>query len=148
MEESTNRFAIAALRDKRSELIGQIRHLEKRIRDIRGNLAHVEGTLAVMDPKGCPTDRHGKRVTGQQGFYGHGEIPRMCRDLLRTSRRPMTIRALSKAIMAEKAIAPDEAVERMVYIRVAQYLRNAHKRGAVARSEARGGLAGLWGLKD
>ena len=73
MEESTNRYAIAALKDKRSELIGQIRHLEKRVRDLRDSLAHVEGTLAVMDPEGCPTDNRGKRVTGQQGFYGYGE---------------------------------------------------------------------------
>jgi hypothetical protein len=56
----------------------------------------------------------------------------------------MTIRELAKAIMAAKGLAPDEAVERMVYIRVAQYVRGAHKRGVVTRSEAEGGLTALW----
>jgi hypothetical protein len=139
-----NDHAIHALKDKRSEIIGQIRHLEAEIRKLRTGLSHVDGTLRIFSPETALQDEKGKPVR-IKGYFRFKEIPVLCLTILRSEAKPITVRTLAKAIVAAKGLPVDDlAIEGMVRTRATQYLRLAHKRGLVGRSMD--GLAAQWQL--
>src|SRR3954451_25478404 len=43
-------FALAELIEKRAELAGEIIQAEKRVRELRADLAHVEATIRILRP--------------------------------------------------------------------------------------------------
>ena len=50
MNENGNKYALAALRDKRATLAGEIAQLDKQAKWKRDQLEHVDATLALFDP--------------------------------------------------------------------------------------------------
>jgi hypothetical protein len=139
--------AIYALRDKRSEIIGEIRHLEGKTRKLRESLSHVEATLNIFAPEEASKDGKGRPTPSIAGYFRHKEIPVMCLTLLRTEAKPMTVRTIAKAIVAAKSLPTNDlALENMVRTRAMQFLRAANKRGLITRSVD--GVAALWRLAE
>jgi hypothetical protein len=138
---------IYALKDKRSAIIGEIRHLESEVRKLRVQLGNVEGTLAIFAPEEAAKDTNGRPAPNIAGYFRHREIPTMCLTILRTEAKPMTVRALAKAIVAAKGLPATELpLENMVRTRLRQYLRAVNQRGLVARMIE--GNAALWSLTE
>ena len=50
MNELGNKYALAALRERRAEMSGEITSIERRLRDLRASLVHVDATLRLFDP--------------------------------------------------------------------------------------------------
>lgn len=62
MNEKGNKYAIAALRDKRATIASEIVQLERQLRHKRENLVHVDATLAILDPDSNPEAIPNNRV--------------------------------------------------------------------------------------
>ena len=50
MNDKGNRYALAALRDKRAVLAAEIVQLERQVRHRKESLGHVDATLRLLDP--------------------------------------------------------------------------------------------------
>jgi hypothetical protein len=50
MNEKGNKYAIAALKDRRATLAGEIIKFKQGIQDRQDQLAHLDATLRILDP--------------------------------------------------------------------------------------------------
>jgi hypothetical protein len=96
---------IGALRNKRAELAGTLRQLEQQLAWHRANLAHLDATMRLFDPKIRPKDIHPGRVQERNVWFRQGECLRLIYDELREATQPMTTRELAERIMRAKAIS-------------------------------------------
>jgi hypothetical protein len=76
-------FIISGLRDKRSELAGQIVELEKQAMRLRADLAHVEATLRIFDPSAELERVVPRKLDNRAKWFKNGELSRHCREFLR-----------------------------------------------------------------
>jgi hypothetical protein len=95
---------IGALRKKRAELAGTLRQLEQQLAGHRANLAHLDATMRLFDPKVRPNDIRPRRVRARNVWFRQGECPRLIYDELREATHPVTTRELAERIMRVKAI--------------------------------------------
>jgi hypothetical protein len=97
MNELSNKYALAALRERRAELSGEIVQLESRLRSLRKSLGHLDASLAILapsrDPKTIPN-----KLPRRVKLFGHGKLNRMILDALREGARPMTTLEITEAI--------------------------------------------------
>ncbi len=100
MKELGNRYAIAALRERRAELSGEIARIESRLRTLRTSIGHLDASLAILDPERDPKAIPSKR-TRRVKLFGHGKLNCMVMDALREGARPMTTLEITKAICAK-----------------------------------------------
>lgn len=100
MNELGNKYALAALRERRAELSGEIIQLESRLRSLRQSLGHLDASLAILDP-----DRDVKLILAKRPrrvkLFGHGKLNRMVLDAMREGARPMTTLEITEAICAK-----------------------------------------------
>jgi len=54
MNDNGNRYAIAALRERRAAIDGEMRQCEQRLPHLREMLGHLDATLFLFDPDGNP----------------------------------------------------------------------------------------------
>ena len=144
MNDLGNQYALAALRDRRADLVCEIRHLEKQARTARETVAHLDATLLALNPKNFRQDDRGRPIARITGYFGYKEIPRLCMDVLRQSEHPMTVRELAKNIIARKGLERSNALDGLVYTRVAQLMRSGLRRGVVKRGDR--GVAAEWSV--
>jgi hypothetical protein len=50
MDDVSNRYALAALKERRAAIAGEISSLESRLRYLRQMVEHVDGTLRLFAP--------------------------------------------------------------------------------------------------
>jgi hypothetical protein len=96
---------IGALRNKRAELAGTLRQLEQQLAGHRANLAHLDATMRLFDPKIRPKDIRPRRVQERNVWFRQGECLRLIYDELREATQPVTTRELAERIMRVKAIS-------------------------------------------
>ncbi len=143
MNEKGNKYALAALKDKRATLAGEIAQLKNKLAWAESQLKHVDATLALFDPSINPDDipkRNRKRVK----LFKQGELNRLILDALRTGDGPMRTQDIVSAIMI--ALGHEEAARTALAPRVRgnlQYLQR--QKGDVAKIG--GGRDARWGLK-
>lgn len=106
---SSNKYALAALRERRAGLAGEITQLECRLRHLRESLVHVDGTLRLFDPDGNPAAIVAKRPYRRAKLFGAGKLNRMILGALRRCARPMTTAEVVDAVVAELGFGPDAA---------------------------------------
>ncbi len=95
---------IGALRNKRAELAGMLRQLERQLVQQRANLAHVDATMRLFDPDIRPNDIRPKQPRERNAWFRPGECLRLIYDELREATQPVTARELAERIMRIKAI--------------------------------------------
>jgi hypothetical protein len=96
---------IGALRNKRAELAGTLRQLEQQLAGHRANLAHLDATMLLFDPKIRPKDIRPRRVQQRNVWFRQGECLRLIYNELREAAQPVTTRELAERIMRVKAIS-------------------------------------------
>jgi hypothetical protein len=109
MKETSNKYALAALRERRAELAGEIKTLESRLRHIRDSLVHVDATLRLFDPDGNPNSIRPKRPYKRVKLFGQGKLNRLILDALRKSTQPLRTQEVIDAIAAAVDFGPDAA---------------------------------------
>jgi hypothetical protein len=72
---------VYALIAKRAELAGLIKDLEKRTKQARVDLSHIDATLRLFDPDIRPTSIRAKNPAVKRlSYFEPGEMSRLCRE--------------------------------------------------------------------
>lgn len=136
MNELGNKYAIAALRERRAEIAGEITSIERRLRDLRESLVHVDGTLRLFDPSMDPSRIAPKRPYKRVKLFGAGKLNRLILDALRDATGPMTTREVITAIVAQLGYGEDAAKAMSHRVR-ANLLYLSKSRGLVVKEGER-----------
>ena len=143
MNETGNKYALAALKDKRATLAGEIAQLKNRLAWAESQLKHVDATLALFDPNLDPDEIAAKRPKKRIKLFKQGVLGRLILNALRTADGPLRTQDVVSAIML--AQGHDEAARTALVPRVRgnlQYLQT--KAGMVAKIG--GGRDARWAL--
>ena len=109
MEQSSNLYALAALRERRAAIAGEITQTEARLRHLRESVVHIDATLRMFDPDADPSKIKGKKPYKRVKLFGAGKLNRLIMDALRNGSGPMTLAEIVEAICAELKFGPDAA---------------------------------------
>lgn len=143
MNETGNKYALAALKDKRATLAGEIAQLKNKLAWAESQLKHVDATLALFDPNLDPDQIAAKRPKKRVKLFRQGELNRLILDVLRTACGPQRTQDVVTLVMA--ALGHDETARTALAPRVRgnlQYLQT--KAGMVAKIG--GGRDARWTL--
>jgi hypothetical protein len=125
----TETHVVSALREKRAELSGEVRKIEKTLHRLKVMLQSIDNTIRVFSPDLDPATIEPKRPRHRSGLFKQGELPRLCADQLRASDGPISAQDMMHAICAAKGIQlSSEVTERVLTI-----MRTMLKRGEVTR---------------
>jgi hypothetical protein len=109
MNENGNRYAIAALRERRAALDGEIKECDRKLRYLREAIGHIDATLSLFDPNGDPKKITAKRPYKRVKLFASGKLGRLVLDALRRGARPMTTREIVASIVEKVGYGPDAA---------------------------------------
>ena len=143
MNDKGNRYALAALKDKRATLATEVVQLERQLRHRRGMLVHVDATLRLLDPAvaidAIPNKRPKKRIK----LFRQGELGRMILDAIRKAPGGSTSTAeIVTALLAYGGHG--ESARSAVAGRVRGNLAYLERRGKLVKSKD--GKAAVWRL--
>jgi hypothetical protein len=145
MSNTPNPFAIAALKERRASMSGEVNALEDRLRHLRQSIVHLDATLRLfapdLDPDSIPDKRNYKRVK----LFGQGELNRLIFSALRKGNRPMTTAEVVAAVVQELGHSPDAAKGMANRVRAnLHYL--CKERGTVTKEGGR--LSARWSIAE
>lgn len=144
MTPKGNQYAIAALKDRRATMAGEIVKFQEGIRHRQDQLAHLDATLRILDPSYRADTIAPKRLRNVK-LFGNGELNRLILDALRRATKPLAPREIAEAIVAEKGYGESSlpALARRVRANLSYLLR---ARGAVYKTGDR--LTARWALPE
>lgn len=132
MNDTGNKYALAALRDKRATLAGEIAQLEKQAKWKRDQLGHVDATLAIFDPNYREGSIPAKKPYRHVKLFKQGELGRLILDSLRRAGRPISTADVVSAVIT--AGHQSEATKPTMTPRVRGNLCYLEKRGKIAKT--------------
>jgi hypothetical protein len=138
----TNQYAIAALKDRRATLAGEIEQFKQGIHDREEMLAHLDATLRALDPSYRADTVAPKRIRRVK-LFGGGELNRLILDALRKGDgKPLTNVEIAAAIVAAKGYG-EEAMPALIR-RVRANLSYLRRQERVTKTGDR--MTALWSL--
>lgn len=143
MNDLGNKYALAALRERRAEIAGEITSAERRLAYLREALTHVDGTLRLFDPDADPDAIPKKRPYKRVKLFGAGKLNRLILDALREAEKPLTTKEVIAAIVARLGYGEDAAKAMSHRVR-ANLLYLSKARGEVVKEGERAGAR--WAL--
>ncbi|MEI8397471.1 MAG: hypothetical protein WCF85_22370 [Rhodospirillaceae bacterium] len=99
---------IAALKERRARVSGQILALEARIGQHRADLLHLDATLRLFDAAIEPDAILPKRPAPRNDWFGHGECLRLAYSVLRGAPEPVPTGDIVRRLMAIKGQPVDD----------------------------------------
>jgi hypothetical protein len=144
MNENGNKYALAALKDKRATLAGEIADLKKRLAWRQSQLDHVDATLTIFEP-GFDVDAIGvKRPKKRVKLFAQGQLGRTIMDVLRRAEKPTgthdvvtgLLMALGHEESARNALTP-RARSNLAYLQKAKKVTKAGR-----------GMKVVWALEN
>lgn len=134
---------VQALKQKRAEILGQIKAYEAQIAHAKHDLAHVNATIELF----AAPERQRARYIVSHGFFKKGEIADICVRQLGDGAQ-MTTRKLAERVMIERDLEiTDTVLRNSVVLKVVQALRHAKRRKLVCMVEKRKGMC-IWAAGD
>ena len=108
MNDKGNRYALAALKDKRATIASEIVQLERQLRHLRESLVHVDATLRLLDDSIEPGDIRPKRAPRRIKLFRQGELGRMILGALRDAQGELSTAQIAggHGEGARRAMAP------------------------------------------
>jgi hypothetical protein len=131
MNDLSNKYAIAALKNTRATLAAEIVQLERQLRHRKESLLHVDATLRLMDGDLDPSALPKKRLKRVK-LYRQGELNRLVRDALREAGKPISAPEIVSYVL--KAGGHDESARPTIGPRVRGNLAYLERRRIVSRS--------------
>jgi hypothetical protein len=136
-------LVVQTLKQKRAEILGQIKAYEAQIAHAKHDLAHVNATIELF----AAPERQRARYIVSHGFFKKGEIADICVRHLGDGAE-MTTRELAQRVMIERDLeVTDTALRNSVVFKVVQALRHAKRRKLVRMVEKRQGMC-VWSAGD
>jgi hypothetical protein len=104
MNEKGNQYAIAALKNCRATMAGEIARFKQGIWDREEQLTHLDTTLRVLNPSYWADTIAPKRIK-QFKLFGQGKLNRLIFDALRRADgKPLSTPEIADAIIAAKGL--------------------------------------------
>jgi hypothetical protein len=141
--ENGNRYALAAMKDQRARLAGEIKTLQNRLSWAQEQIRHVDASLQLLDPQLFPDLIPAKRPQKRIKLFRQGELGRLVTDALRRAGKPIGTHAIVTAVLA--AGGHGEAARPALAPRVRGNL--AYQEGREAVTKAGRGKTVVWCLK-
>ena len=98
MDKPGYRYALSALRDKRSGLAGEIAALRRRIAQCEADMAHIDASLLLLAPAANPATLPVKRFQKRVKLFKQGQLGRLILGVLRRSKRPLSTHEIADAL--------------------------------------------------
>jgi hypothetical protein len=128
-------FTINELFAKRSELAGQILHMEKQVRQLREDLAHVEATIRILRPGIDMPKIIPKRVEYRPRHFKRGQLTRLILDYLRDHPGvDVSVADITPFAVGDRVVTSVE--HQRVAVIVYQCLHKLAKRGTAIQTSA------------
>lgn len=140
--ENGNRYALAALKDKRATLAGEIAYLKKKLAWGEDALSHIDACLRLMDPEADPSSLPAKRTYRRVKLFRQGELGRIILDALRRAGKPVGTHAIVSALL--QAGGHSESARPTMMPRVRGNLAYLERNGKVTKTGH--GRAVTWAL--
>ncbi|MGD0191785.1 MAG: hypothetical protein ABSD74_13685 [Rhizomicrobium sp.] len=138
---------LSGLKAKRVQLAGEIKQVERHLKDKRATLAHLDETLRLFDPELNPRKLSPVRLYKRNGYFKAGEVTRLVQAFLRDCPKPVSSGLIAAEVMRVKGLPSDaDSVRAMTAAMVRAVLGRMAKRGAVTKSGA--GPSTVWGLEQ
>ncbi|HWA69548.1 MAG TPA: hypothetical protein VG821_06920 [Rhizomicrobium sp.] len=141
MNELGNKYALAALKDKRATLAGEIADLKKQLAWRVQQLDHVDACLTIFEP-GFDTAKIGAKRPRRVKLFRQGELGRLIVDALRRAGKPLGTHQIVTALLAEGGYG--ESARPGLAPRVRGNLAYLEKAGKIAKAGR--GKALVWDL--
>lgn len=141
--EKGNKYALAALKDQRARLAGEIVTFQKRLAWAQEQIRHVDASLQLLDPQLFPDLIPMKRPQKRIKLFRQGELGRLIVDALRRAGKPLGTHAVVTAVLA--AGGHGESARPALGPRVRGNLAYLEGRGTVTKAGT--GKAVVWCLK-
>lgn len=109
MNENGNRYAVAALKERRASIDGEIKQCRDKLRYLTDALVHIDATLSLFDPSGDPKTIVAKRPYRRVKLFGAGKLNWLILEAMRKSDRPMSTPEIVAAIVTELDYGADAA---------------------------------------
>ncbi len=109
MSNNGNQYALAALKERRAIIDGELRECKRRVRYLQEALGHLDATLALFDPDGNPNAIRPKRPYRRVNHFGAGHLSRLLLDVIRKAERPPTTQEVIAAVVVQLEYGPDAA---------------------------------------
>lgn len=116
MNDLSNKYALASLKNTRGTLAAEIVQLERQLRHRREALLHVDATIKIMDGGNIDLEKLPKKRLKRVKLFRHGELNRLILDALREAGRPLTTTEIAAYVL--KAGGHDESSMRTIKPRV------------------------------
>lgn len=129
MHELSNKYALAALKEKRSTLAGEIAQLKSQILWREKQLVHLDATLRLFDPDMDPSKLPNKAT--HINLFKQGELSRYVLDALRRAGEPMAVKDLVTAVL--QAMGHGEEGRNVIRVRVRANLSYHAKRETIVK---------------
>lgn len=143
MENLTNKYALAALKDRRATLSGRIADLKRQLQTAQTQLDHIDACLTIFEFEGDPAAIPNKRPRRRVKLFAQGELGRLILDALRRAGKPLGTHQITTALL--EAGGHGEAARATVAARVRGNLAYLENRGAVRKSGT--ARAAVWSLE-
>lgn len=139
---------LAALKEKRARISGQIAALEAEIGQHRADLVHLDATLRLFDDAVEPEAIMPRRPGLRRGWFGHGECLRLAYSVLRNASEPVATGEIVRRLMTIKGL-PAEDRRTMVLVRQTIVNSLTRARNTVERLSSGGaGRENRWRLRE
>lgn len=144
MNEKGNRYALAALKDKRATLAGEIVKFKRQIRAREKALTHLDATLKLLFSNIEPENIKPKKAYARTQLFRHGELGRLILGALRKADgKPMISTDIVTAVLA--AIEAPKSARPTISPRVKTNLNYQRQKGLVEPLEKVRGVR-VWRL--
>ncbi len=98
--ELGNKYALAAMKQQRASLAGEIASLKKRLAWAEEQIIHVDAALQLLDPQLFPHLIPARKQYKRLKLFRQGELSQLVRDALRRAGKPVGTHAVVTAILA------------------------------------------------
>lgn len=99
-------YALAALKDRRATIAGQIMRLQDALRCRQEQLMHLDASIQILQP-GYDLDKAPVKRFRRVHLFGKGELSRTVLDVLRRGGKPMSTSEVIAAFMVLKGYEPE-----------------------------------------
>ena len=122
--------AVARLREKHAEILGEMNLLLRKLAQLRADLAHVDGALRVLDPDIELEKIDPRRFEYRPRYFKRGALTRLCLDYMRQNAgRPVLVSEIVPVALGDRNLTTAEHWR--VAVVVYEALRKLAKRGTL-----------------
>ena len=143
----TETHVISALTKKRAEVLGEIKHYEKLLKQSKLNLQSIDNTIHIFDESYDLRTIRAKRVSSER-YFKNGEAKTMILDVLRIATEPMNTTIISKSIASKKGIDNEEDFDLERFSKVVLASLTRCESVELIERVGKDGLSILWQIKS